>query len=89
MNVLTANAHFGTHNADGSTGINAGGGATLVGAELTAGSSGWSLTGGLGVGPTAGFSLGTRDSDHDGKTEYCGYVATPAFSLGSCVEKFW
>ncbi|MBN1610167.1 MAG: hypothetical protein JW940_26305 [Polyangiaceae bacterium] len=85
---LTLHAGSGIHNKDGSTGYNASVGGTLVGAEGTANVGGSSLTLGASLGTTLEGSVGTRDSDHDGNTEYCVRVAVPVFPInaGACVE---
>ena len=87
--VFTAQAHVGDNNADGSTGLGASIGATVVGGELTGTLGALSLTGGASVGATYGASVGVRDSDHDGKTEYCGRLDFGVGSAGACLEKFW
>jgi hypothetical protein len=84
---FTVQEGWGIHNKDGSTGHNASVGATLVGTEGTVNAGGNSITLGASIGATLEASVGTRDSDHDGKTEYCFRVAIPgAPSIGACVE---
>ena len=87
--AFTAQARVGEQNADGSTGLGASIGATVVGGELTGTLGFLSLTGGASIGATYGASVGVRDSDHDGKTEYCGRLDFGVGSAGACVEKFW
>lgn len=87
--VFTAQARASTDNADGSTGLGASIGATVVGGEVTGTWGPVSVTGGVSLGQTYGASIGVRDSDHDGKTEYCGRVEFGAGTIGVCVEKRW
>jgi hypothetical protein len=87
--VFTAQAHAGLYNADGSTGFGASMGATIVGGEITGTLGPVSLTVAASAGSTVGASIGVRDSDHDGKTEYCGRVDFGVGSVGVCVEKRW
>jgi len=87
--VFTAQAHAGVDNADGSTGFGASMGATIVGGEVTATLGPVSLTVAAAAGATVGASVGVRDSDHDGKTEYCARLDFGVGSVGVCVEKRW
>jgi hypothetical protein len=87
--VFTAQAHAGFDNADGSTGFGASAGATIVGGEVTGTLGPVSLTLGASVGATYGASAGVRDSDHDGKTEYCARVDFGVGSIGVCLEDRW
>jgi len=87
--VFTAQAHAGLDNADGSTGFGASMGTTIVGGEVTGTLGPVSVTVGAAAGATVGASFGARDSDHDGKTEYCGRVDFGVGSVGVCVEKRW
>jgi len=87
--VFTAQAHATFDNPDGSTGVGASIGSTVVAAEATLSASGFSVTGGASIGTTVGVSLGVRDSDHDGQPEACGRVDFGVGSLGLCVEKVW
>jgi hypothetical protein len=83
--AFTARANLGIHNDDGSTGFNAGAGATAVGFEGTLGRES-SLTGGLAASVGYGASVGLRDLDADGKQELCARVAAGPITLGVCVE---
>jgi hypothetical protein len=87
--VFTAQAHAGVDNADGSTGFGASMGSAIVGGEVTGTWGPVSLTFGAAAGATVGASAGVRDSDHDGKIEYCGRVDFGVGSIGACVEKRW
>jgi hypothetical protein len=87
--VFTAQTHASLDNPDGSTGLGASAGATVVGGEVTLSWSGFSVTGAASVGTTVGASLGVRDSDHDGEPELCGRVDFGVGSLGVCLEKVW
>jgi hypothetical protein len=85
--VLSANAHLGSQNADGSQGENVGAGATLYGAEINAEYRGWSLT--LGVAQSVGGSISSgegRDIDGDGIPERCFALSLGPFTLGECDE---
>ena len=85
--VLTARAHGGAHNDDGSVGANSGLGASIVALEgtLVAGSD--SLTFGLSAGaPSFGLSVGLRDIDHNGTVEKCFRVTAGPFTAGFCQE---
>jgi hypothetical protein len=85
---LTAGAAVGSHNPDGSVGFNASAGASLVSAHATVNVRGSSVTLGTSVSVSAGFSIGTRDSDGDGATEYCVAASIPGApaSGGACIE---
>ncbi len=87
--VFTAQAHSTFDNPDGSTGLGASAGTTLIGAEITLRDGADSLTLGASAGVTMGASYGVRDVDHDGQPEYCGRVDFGAGSVGACVEKRW
>jgi hypothetical protein len=84
--LLTARAHAGMFNADGSVGLNAGANAKLAGIEGTLEHSGWSLTGGLHKGIGGGGSIGLRDLDCDGKIELAFKADVMFFTLGAAVE---
>lgn len=86
MDVFTARMGVGTHNRDGSRGVNVGATATAIGVEGTIGASGWSFTAGAAVGVGADVSVGTRDQDRDGKRELCGRITAGPVTLGACVE---
>jgi hypothetical protein len=85
--VFTAQARVGVDNPDGSIGVGASVGSTVVGAEVTGTVGPVSLTVAAAVGATVGGSVGLRDSDHDGKTEYCARVDFGVGSVGICVEE--
>ncbi len=87
--VFTAKAHLGIHNPDGSTGVNAGIGGTIVGVEGTATVGPVSVTGGVSAGAVLAGSIGVRDGDGDGKPELCGRVETGPWTVGACFERFW
>lgn len=87
--AFTAQFRVSVDNVDGSTGMGASIGATVVGGEVTGTLGPISLTGGTSVGLTYGAAVGLRDSDKDGKTEYCGRLDFGVGSAGVCVEKFW
>lgn len=86
VEALTANAHFGFDNSDGSVGVNIGAGATLASAEITAKHSGWSITRGISAGPGGEAHIGLRDDDKDGRPELCVRVGWAFVIAGSCVE---
>ena len=83
---LTFKANLGTINPDGSVGINAGIGATLIGIEGTATISGNSLTVGFSAGAGAEVSVGVRDFDKDGSPEMCARISVLFVTLGTCME---
>ncbi|MFO7181835.1 MAG: hypothetical protein DIU78_024265 [Pseudomonadota bacterium] len=85
----TAQASIGTHNKDGSRGLNASANATLGGGELTANVRGSSATLGASFAVGGEFSLGVRDADADGAQELCTRLAgNPVpVSGGLCLEK--
>ena len=85
VETFTARANMGIHNDDGSLGWNVGAGVTAVGFEVTIGEA-TSLTYGVGAGFGAGASLGARDSDGDGKTEFCGRASAGPVTVGVCLE---
>ena len=87
--VFTAHAGVGFDNQDGSIGLGASMGVTLVGGEITGTLGPASLTVGASIGSTVGGSLGVRDGDHDGKLEYCGRVEFGVGTAGLCLEKSW
>jgi len=96
IEVGTADAHGGIHNPDGSTGLNIGVDATVVGVGVTTtdGANSATIGGGLGVG--WGGHIGLRDADHNGKPEICGGLSIgaglkagkpgPSGGVGVCVE---
>ena len=86
--ALSARVGFGIHNQDGSTGLNVGASATLIGVDGTQDQADGNTTA-AGAGVAAAFeaSVGVRDADHDGKSELCARVAVkPFFSIGACAE---
>jgi hypothetical protein len=87
LEAATARVNLGTHNDDGSKGVNAGAMATAVGTEVTAEYSGWSLTAGISASVGAAFSTGEgRDIDGDGKPERCFKGSFLIATLGVCTE---
>lgn len=86
VDALTANAHVGVDNSDGSHGVNAGASAAWASGEVTVKRSGWSLTGGLAAGAGAEAHLGVRDDDEDGAPEVCARLAFGFGIGGACVE---
>jgi hypothetical protein len=85
VETFTLRANVGTHNDDGSVGLNIGASATAVGFEGTAGSAS-SVTYGVGAGVGAGASVGARDVDRDGKTELCARLSLGPVTVGACLE---
>jgi hypothetical protein len=85
VETFTLRANVGTHNDDGSVGLNIGASATAVGVEGTAGSAS-SVTYGVGAGVGAGASVGARDVDRDGRTELCARVSLGPVTVGACLE---
>ena len=83
---FSAKVNFGYENPDGSRGGNFGIGATIVGAEITTGYRGSTVTAGLSVGAGAELSVGTRDLDKDGSQEFCARVSAGFATLGLCLE---
>jgi hypothetical protein len=87
MDVFTARAAMGVHNADGSFGWNVGATATAIGAEGTVQlGSASSLTAGASVGVGLEGSVGFRDADGDKQPELCGRVVAQWATFGLCVE---
>ena len=89
VDALTLKAHLGTQNADGSVGLNAGIGATVIGIEGTATLGPVSATLGVSASATLAGSVGVRDGDHDGKSELCARAEFGPWTLGACMERFW
>lgn len=87
--AFTAQAHATEDNPDGSTGLGASIGSTVIGGEVTVNAWGFSATGGASIGTTVGASVGLRDSDRDGQPEACARVDFGVGSLGVCLEKVW
>jgi len=83
---LTARAHGGAHNDDGSTGINAGALATGAGIEGTLSSAAESVTAGLSLSVGLAGSIGLRDANHDNLPELCVKGSVGFVTLGVCVE---
>lgn len=86
LETLTAQAHVGLYNPDGSSGFNYGASATLVSSEVTAKYSGNSVTVGLAAGIGIGGHVGIRDDDKDARPEVCLRGAVGSFALGGCLE---
>ena len=93
--ALSAKAHLGIHNADGSVGFNIGASAVLVNAEgtvdvsLLGGVFEGSFTAGVGLAKGGELSVGLRDQDNDGRTEVCGRIGIQpgvSVTLGACLE---
>jgi hypothetical protein len=93
--ALSAKAHLGFHNADGSVGFNIGASAVLVNAEgtvdvsLLGGVFEGSFTAGVGLAKGGELSVGLRDQDNDGRTEVCGRIGIKpgvSVTLGACLE---
>lgn len=87
VDILSANAHLGSLNSDGSRGENIGAGASLLGGELNIDYKGWSLT--VGVAASLGVSISSgegRDLDADGVQERCFAMSLGPFTLGECDE---
>lgn len=82
----TANAHAGIHNADGSTGLNAGAGAVAIAGEVTVSGKANSITLGAGWGVGGELSAGVRDKDGDGQPEVCFRVGAKFATVGACIE---
>lgn len=86
VDIITAHAGAGTHNADGSRGLNVGITGIGVGAEGTAEVSGWSGTLGASLGLGAEASIGLRDTDGDGHAEVCARAVFAWWTVGGCAE---
>lgn len=85
VETFALRGNVGTHNDDGSVGLNIGASATAVGFEGTAGGAS-SVTYGVGAGVGAGVSVGARDVDRDGKTELCARLSLGPVTAGVCLE---
>jgi hypothetical protein len=85
VETFTLRANVGTHNDDGSVGLNIGASATAVGFEGTVGTAS-SVTYGVGAGVGAGASVGVRDVDRDGSTELCARLSLGPVTVGACLE---
>jgi hypothetical protein len=89
MDVLTARAHAGIHNDDGSVGANAGATVTAASVEASFNHHGFSLNLGVGVGAGLSIGAGMRDADEDGNPEACFRLSGGVLgkgTLGVCVE---
>ncbi len=86
LRMVEIEAHYGIHNPDGSTGINAGATASSLAVEVSYENAGNSVVAGLAAGPGLAGSLGTRDADADRNTEYCASVAVGPITVGLCLE---
>jgi hypothetical protein len=82
----SASAHAGIHNADGSTGLNAGAGAVAIAGEATLSGKANSITIGAGYGVGGEASIGVRDKDGNGEPEVCFRVGLKFATVGACVE---
>ena len=87
--VFTVQTHATFDNPDGSTGLGASAGATIVGGEVTFHHEADSVIFAASAGTTIGASGGIRDIDRDGQPEYCGRLDFGLGSLGVCIEKRW
>jgi hypothetical protein len=86
LRAVEGELHLGIHNPDGSAGVNGGGGLSGVTVECTVTRSGNSLTLGLSASLSQELSIGVRDSDADGREEYCARIAKGPLVVGACVE---
>lgn len=86
VRALELEAHAGVHNPDGSTGINIGAGVTLLAAEYTLSDGTNSVTAGLSQSFGAELSIGTKDANGDGNTEYCLRGAVGPVIVGGCAD---
>ena len=86
---LTAAAHAGVDNADGSVGLNVGATASWASVEATVKHAGSSVTLGASAGGGLEGHVGVRDDDKDGRVELCGRLAAGPVILGACVEMPW
>jgi hypothetical protein len=87
VETLTARAHGGAHNDDGSTGVNSGAGATLLGIEGTLNLEGGnSVTLGAAFSKGSMVSVGSRDVDKDGRNEACFKASLLSVTVGACIE---
>jgi hypothetical protein len=85
VEVGTLRAHVGVHNDDGSTGLNAGVSASLIGVEDSY-QNGDGLSSSLSAGFSAGVQLGLRDQDGDEDPEVCARIKFGPGTLQGCVE---
>lgn len=84
--VGTIGAHQGVHNADGSTGLNAGSGAALVNEEVTVETKeGASVTLGAAVGESLDGSIGVKDGKHGIGRLACARADLGPVTVGACV----
>ncbi len=86
VRAFEAEVHCGTHNPDGSTGINLGASANAIAAEAHYERAGNGVTAGLSAGVGMSASVGVRDADADGETEYCASFAAGPITVGLCLE---
>lgn len=86
VETLTAQAHAGIYNSDGSVGFNYGASAAFISSEITAKHSGNSITVGLAAGIGGGVHVGIRDDDKDGRPELCYRGSVGPFTVGGCLE---
>jgi|GEM_PF-6193467 len=86
LDVFSVDAGAGTRNKDQSRGVNAGAVANLVGVEGTKSIGASEVTAGVALSLGLEGSLGTRDIDNDGDTEYCVRASVGFLTLGTCIE---
>lgn len=87
---MTARVAGGIHNSDGSTGLNFGATATIVGGEATHPfGEASSLTGGASFGVGGEVSLGFKLEGPHGKPALCVRVAPNPTVQGVCLERPW
>ena len=89
VEVMTAKAHSGTENPDGTLGLNLGAGVTVVGVETTATLGPVTGTLGLSAGASLAGSVGVGDRDDDGQPELCVRAEWAIWTAGGCIERFW
>jgi hypothetical protein len=82
----SANVHAGIHNPDGSTGVNAGGGAVWAAGEATLSGEANSVTVGAGIGVGGELSVGLRDKNGNGEPEVCIRASLKFAMVGACLE---
>jgi hypothetical protein len=84
---LTGRFNLGTHNDDGSKGLNVGGQLTIAAYQETVGVNGNGLTVGVSAGIGAAGSAGYRDADGDGYRELCKSASVMFLTFGTCIEE--
>ena len=83
---FTARATEGIHNDDGSTLVNVGALATILGTEGTLRAGAGSFTFGLAAGGGGALSVGVRDIDDNGTPELCVKASIGPVTIGFCSE---